>query len=248
MKAIRVVLPLALLAASACVENDQSMVISNFIVAAADCTADSGGLVQTRGILDVGVVKAFQGASGGYYLWPQVVNGLASTGRESDFINITGVDVTLTVPEDLVDTGLSPQQRDAYLNYFVPAAGGRIGPADSVVFPVDVIPIAHILNWFSKVPAGTNALPRPVTVAVRPKGARGGDVLRGAPTLYPLDVCNGCLTNTKLDCSLVKSDAVLEGGCRPQQDDSTTCCTDAMSQQILCGANIPTTTTTASTP
>ncbi len=237
MKAIRVVLPLALLAASACVENDQSLVIERFVEPSATCVAEPAGDVRTRGLLDVGVVKTFSGATGGYYLFPVVRNGLTTTGREADFINVTGVDISLTVPPDLVDDGLDEKQRQAYLNYYVPAAGGRIGVGESVAFPADVIPIAHIANWAAKVQAGTNALPRPVTIAVRPKGARGGDVLVGAPTIYPLDVCNGCLSDPTIACSTLTAGQVITGGCRPQQDSQTTCCT-TQNQQILCGSQI----------
>jgi hypothetical protein len=218
-----------------CADNDLSMSIQQMqavqlptCVAMAAVSATTPGL--SRGVLDLSVVT-----TEGYIGVPVVRNNLMplSSGAgsvEHNSIQITGVDVNLQLPASAAaDIAVADRA------FFYAAAGGRIDPAGAAAMFVEVLPARLAKQLAPSVPKGGLLT---IIAEIRPVGIRGGDQLVGGPIFYPIDICNNCLftvVNTGT-CPFPLGPVIPQGGCFPQQDTATECCTEKTGV-ILCGAN-----------
>jgi hypothetical protein len=224
--------------AGGCVGNEISFTIDRFVHmdSTTMCAATPTAMVGlSSGLLDVGVVA--NSSSEGYVAAPVVGNHLIemanATSAELNAIFVTGFDVQLK-PDPTVAGAVPPAQ----LNFFIQAAGGRITPGAEVAVPIEVIPRQVAVELGGSVPAGTTNRPF-VTVHIRPVGSRAGSGMSGAWTDLPIQLCSFCLMQPSTPCPAggFPTAAVQLGGCFPQQDDATTCCTQ--NGVVLCGAAVP---------
>ncbi len=220
---------------TACVDNQLSLVISNFAALTTEgaCAASPTAMVNlNNGILDVGIVSE---GYGGYVAGPIVTNRLLANGTtttlETNAIQLTGVEVELR-PSPNLSAAIPNSSR----KFFVPAAGGLLKPGASSGLVVEVVPTQLALQLANSVQAG--AVPERLIVRIRPVGKHAGVDIDGGPVDFPLEVCKYCLSQPPVACPSggLPMDQIKLGGCYPAQDQSVTCCRQ---QVTLCGADVP---------
>lgn len=224
----------ATLAAAGCADNDLSLSVVQMqaITKMNNCQAmvalGTAVVGRDRGLLDVALTT-----TSGYIAVPVVRNNLQSRtqtgGVEFNSIQLLGANVTLQTTA----SGLSASQQ----KFFYGSAGGRVDPAMSAPMFIEALPAATAKALAPSIPAGGLLT---VTAEIRPVGMRGGDQVVGGPVDFPIDLCNNCLLQVVGTCPLPKGTTVAAGGCFPQQDDPSTCCTDATGE-TLCGTAAPVT-------
>ncbi|HEX6837526.1 MAG TPA: hypothetical protein VF334_13190 [Polyangia bacterium] len=230
MKAALLLLAAAVVGAAGCTNNDISLSITQMqaITRLNMCMATVGGtalMTRNRGLLDVAKVT-----TAGYIAVPVVRNNLlASTGTvEFNSIQVQGANIKLSTAAGAALTLPSGQS-----SFFYGSAGGRLDPGMTAPMFVEVISadVAHALAGM--IPA-TGVFT--VVAELRPVGMRSSDQVIGGPIDFPIDLCNGCLTETST-CPLAKGTVVMDP-CFVQQDDPTICCVDATGA-TLCGGAAP---------
>jgi hypothetical protein len=222
----------ATVGAVGCQNNDLSIaIISMQAVTKPNCMAVAGataGVGRDRGLLDVALVT-----NTGYVGIPVVRNQMMSrivgTGTELNSIEVLGANVTLTLPSGAAAPLPSGQQK-----FFYDAAVGRVDPNNSAPMFIEVLPAAAAMSLASKIPAGGLFT---VLAEIKPVGMRTNDQIVGGPIHFPIDLCQNCLLQNLGACPLPKGTVPAPGGCFPQQDDPSTCCT--MGGALLCGAAAP---------
>ena len=247
---------LALCGLAGCVDDDLSLTIVNFAVFTPGmCTIAPGGSVfQSGGQLDVGIASL--GAPQGYHGYiaaPIVQNNLieraTATTAETDAVDLTGFDIELVPPaSDSEVAGAINSLPLANRKFFYAVAGGRIPPGgmSQVAVGVEVIntDVARVLAK-AVTTTGSRGGP-PLIVHMRPVGERAGLRLNGGYTDFPVNICKFCLTPAPQPCPTAGIPAAefQAGGCFPEMDQSVSCCTDAASSSLLCGAQAPEMTAT----
>lgn len=230
MKRALLLLAAASFGAAGCANNDISLSIIQMqaITRLNMCIAMVGGvatMTRNRGLLDVARVT-----TSGYVAVPVVRNNLlASTGTvEFNSIQVTGANIKLT------DTAGAPiVLPSGQSEFFYASAGGRLDPAMTAPMFVEVVSADAARALAPNIPA--NGL-FTVMAEMRPVGMHSSDQVIGGPIDFPVDLCNGCLTQTST-CPLPKGTMVMEP-CFQQQDDATLCCTDSTGA-TLCGGAAP---------
>lgn len=230
MKAALLLLATATVGAGGCTNNDISLSIIQMqaITRLNMCMAMAGGvgtLTRNRGLLDVAKVT-----TSGYVGVPVVRNNLlASTGTvEFNSIQLQGADIKLSTAAGQPLTLPSGQS-----SFFYASAGGRLDPAMTAPMFVEIISADSARALAGNIPA--NGL-FTVMAELRPVGMHSNDQLVGGPLDFPIDLCNGCLTETST-CPLAKG-TVVQDPCFVQQDDPTICCVDSTGA-TLCGGAAP---------
>jgi hypothetical protein len=170
--------------------------------------------------LDVAVMNGLQ--TRGYLAFVVVRNNLTShmvgaspNPIELDSIQLQGANVKITLP------GAAAAPPNMTLEYFYPAAAGRLDPGQSSPMEVEVVS-ASLANGLGLKAGGRVAL----GVEVKPVGLKQNTTIVGGPFDMSVDVCNGCLLsppgNPPAGCP--PAAGALLGGCVPQQDDPISCC------------------------
>ncbi len=232
MKPALLLLAAASVGAAGCTNNDISLSILQMqaITQATQCVAMPGGgatgvVGRDRGLLDVALVT-----TAGYIAVPVIRNNLiaSANGLEYNAIQLLGANVKLTTAAG-APLGLPSGQQ----SFFYAAAAGRLDPGGSAPMFVEIVPASVAKSLAGTIPA--NGL-LTVIADVSPVGMRANDQLVGGPVDFPVDLCNGCLTQSTT-CPLPKGTVVVDP-CFPQQDDPTICCTDATGA-TFCGSAAP---------
>jgi hypothetical protein len=233
MKAAKLILLSGMACTLGCAENDLSLsIIEMQAIVEPSCmaTATAGGstsIGRNRGLLDLSLV-----GMSGYIGAPVVRNNLISLisgGVERNSIQLTGADVKLMVPASAA--GLIAASD---LSFFYASAGGRLDPAGTAPMFVEVLPAKQAKELAPAVPA--NGL-LTVIAEIKPVGMHESDQVVGGPLDYPIDICTHCLVTNRM-CPFPKGSMPSAGGCFPQQDDVTQCCTDTTGK-TFCGAAAP---------
>lgn len=239
---------LLLVGLAGCVDDDVSLTINGFVAVEKDeCTADPASQTfVSRGLLDVGVVQLFQ--TRGYLAAPVVANNIPNranmfTSEETDAIYLTGFDIELVPdPRDAqVDAAIPIDQR----KFTYPINGVRLDPGMGRAAQfVEVIGHNLAAAIAAAIPEGLRQVSPSLTVRLRPVGRRAGLRMVGGYVEMPLDLCKFCLARPDgCPAGGFPADAIAEGGCFIQQDQRTTCCVNPQNI-LLCGAGVPTETTT----
>lgn len=237
---------LALVAMSGgCVGNDLSLSITRFIPpssggSAGACVFDAASILnQTRGVWDVEVAKFFPIGYNVNFIVKNNLESKTTTGIETQAFYVNSFDVVL-VPEGPIIAAIPPSRRE----FNFKSGSIRVGPADSVSAYVEAI-APDLTAAIAAIPAEPLGL---VTVQVRAVGTRGEQETASAYSSFPIEVCKGCLSNSKAGsfpgCPLPLNTDVLPGNpCNPSQDQGVTCCTPDANKSLLCGnaAKPPTT-------
>jgi hypothetical protein len=215
-----------------CVNNDASLSIEQMeaVTEATSCVATATiGVEISRGLFDVAASNHIQG----YIGFPLVRNNEVSRmpsadSPELDSIQLLGANVSLTFASD-TDAAKVPI---ADRKFFWASAGGRLDPAALAPMPIEVVPNDVVAAL--AVPMGGFVS---ITAKIQPVGMQTSDRVVGGPIYFPVDLCNGCLTNVISTCPLPAGTTVVDT-CYPGQDQVATCC-QASSTQLLCGAQAP---------
>ena len=230
MKAALLLLAAAVVGAAGCTNNDISLSITQMqaITRMGMCMATAGGaalMTRNRGVLDVSKVT-----TAGYVGVPVVRNNLlASTGTvEFNSIQVQGANIKLSTAAGAPLTLPSGQS-----SFFYASAGGRLDPGMTAPMFVEIVSADAARALSGMIPANGVFT---VMSELRPVGMRSSDQVIGGPLDFPIDLCNGCLTQTSM-CPLAKGTMVSDP-CFVQQDDATICCTDATGA-TLCGGAAP---------
>ena len=230
MKAALLLLAAASVGAAGCTNNDISLSIVQMqaITRTNMCMAMVGGtalLARNRGLLDVAKVT-----TAGYVAVPVVRNNLlASTGTvEFNSIQLMGANIKLSTA-----AGAPLVLPSGQSSFFYASAGGRLDPAQTAPMFVEVISADAARSLAGMIPASGVFT---VMSELRPVGMRSSDQVIGGPISFPIDICNGCLTETST-CPLSKGTMIVDP-CFVQQDDPTVCCTDSTGA-TLCGGAAP---------
>lgn len=230
MKAALLLLAAAVVGAAGCTNNDISLSITQMqaITRMSMCMATAGGaalMTRNRGLLDVAKVT-----TAGYIAVPVVRNNLiASTGTvEFNSIQVQGANIKLSTVGGAALTLPSGQS-----SFFYASAGGRLDPGMTAPMFVEVLSPDSARALAGMIPANGVFT---VLSELRPVGMRSSDQIIGGPIDFPIDLCNGCLTQTST-CPLAKGTMVTDP-CFVQQDDPTICCVDATGA-TLCGGAAP---------
>jgi hypothetical protein len=241
-----VLLLLALSAGAGCADDDIGLVVKHFAaVESPDCFADpAGNLLQSRGLLDVGVLD-LRGIRG-YTIAPVVGNNLLlptaqGTTPETNTVTLTGFDVQLIPPPG--DAEMAAAMAQVPPEFFIPSAGGRIPPGgvSMVAVFLEVVPfqvaraLAQGLQTTGLRQAG------PLIARMRPVGQRAGAKINGGYIDFPIDICEFCL-NPVVACppdGFAVEDIRLT--CFPGQDLTATCCNS--NGVFVCGDEVPKKTT-----
>jgi hypothetical protein len=232
---------LTLVALGGCVADDRSLTINNFLspmVMGSACTAAPGGPGLLSGTWDVLLAQQFQL---GYDLWLEVQNNIslmsgATVDTASYYLN--SFDVELEPIGSALDSAIPSAQRD----FNTPTATVRLSPGSIAGDALQGIPpaLATPISAITAEPIGT------IVVHVRPVSTRAEEQVVGAFAGFPVNVCNGCLTNvgpgggfpTCRDLAMVNAVVALGNTCNISQDASVTCCTETGA--LLCGPDAAT--------
>jgi hypothetical protein len=246
MKSVLLPIIVGLVTVTGCVESN-TISIQNFVLDDPNngcMVTTSATTFQSRGLLDVGIVSVT--GSDGFIAWPLIKNNLNSslvgstTGVEMHNIDITGVNIELQ-PDASIASAIPSSAR----KFSMQAAGGVVAPGAEVVFSVTLIPRALALSLANVVQSGVgNQLPI-VTAKVSPIGDLGGSKVVGAALSFPIEICKFCLSGDIQACPATGFPAaqIQAGGCgNPAQDDPVTCCAASQSE-VLCGSQVPKSTT-----
>jgi hypothetical protein len=229
MKTALLLLAAASAGAAGCASNDISLSIVQMeaITPMTMCVAMAGAstLARDRGILDVSHVT-----TSGYIAVPVVKNNLGSLVNNVEYnsIQLTGANVKLSTAAGAALTLPSGQS-----SFFYNSAAGRLDPGGSSPMDVEVISADSARALSGMIPASGKFT---VIAELRPVGMRSSDQIIGGPISFPIDMCDGCLTEVTT-CPLPKG-TVIVTPCFFQQDDPTLCCTDSTGA-LLCVTAAP---------
>ncbi len=209
------------------------------LVTLSGCTTDSGGsmlIVQNQIPGDGCEISASQGmfyssgvidtnASRGYVFTPLVQSLISESGDDSNprVIAMRGADVEITFPSGFLSADEEADLRDDRLTRFSQAFSGSVFPGALSSFSFVVVPTGLLTRL--GLAAGDSVQ---VSVEVSVFGDLDGSDVESDPFVYPVEVCNGCLTIDAGDCAALADDFEPRdsNSCNPGQDAPADCCTE----------------------
>ena len=204
------------------------------LVTSSGCTTDSGGsmlIVQNQVVegeaCDVpvsrmgsrGTGRIDTNASGGYVFTPLVRSLIEDTSEDSErVISMRGADVEITFTSGTFDEADVSNER---LIRFSSVFSGSVFPGAESSFAFVVVQ-EDLLDEI----ADAGASPH-LSVKVTVFGDLDGSDVESDPFVYPVEVCNGCLTIDQGDCAGLADDFTPRDSnpCNPGQDVPADCCT-----------------------
>lgn len=172
---------------------------------------DTGGEFQPRGRIDVA-------AGSGYLFTPLVQSNVEPSESAGRWIFVEGADVSL----EFVGANAPSGDFGDLLN-FRSLFSGSIEPGGVSTFAFDVVP----KQLLSQLTVNVDD-PLQVVASIELVGTLDGSDVESNTFNYPVEICNGCLTNVLGAClGLDESiDIRLGGVCQTLQDGVIDCCTD----------------------
>jgi hypothetical protein len=217
----------ALVIASGCTtDSGGSMIILRNQVPGEGCeiSANESDAFYSSGIIDTN-------ASRGYVFTPLVQSLVSLSSDESNprLIAMRGADVEISFPSGFLSEGEEATLRDDRLTRFSQAFSGSVRPGDFSSFSFVVVPTGLLTRL--GLAAGDSVQ---LTVKVSVFGDLDGSDVESDPFVYPIEVCNGCMTIDNGDCAaLGEGFEGSEGGeCNVLQDVPVDCCT--MGGDLVC--------------
>jgi hypothetical protein len=222
-------LPLAL-GLGACVDGnaDSGLTVLHVAAPQTGCMyATNTGIMIPAGIIE-------SDAAGGYLMGVEVRNDLELAEGEAPTpktVFITGARVEIEFYDDkLYSAAEQDALRTEGVTRFVAPFAGSIAPNGGLaVLPFESVPLELIRAIGDRLPDPSEEDPDPravLDVQVRVLGTRGGGGVESNLFRYPVQVCNGCLTDYLGRCSqLSPTEPVDLGGvCQLVQDGQVDCC------------------------
>ncbi len=224
--------PFAALALTACVENnaDSGFTILRNLAPAEGCVVDPQATeFRSSGQIEVAAVR-------GYYLTPVARNDLAVAGSATETqqtVFVEGAQIEIEFYDrDFFTAEEQTQFRTDGLTRFTVPTSGSIDPDGGVAtFGFEVVPPALLRAIDAKLPDFVPGAAAPSTlldVRVQLVGIRAGSSIESNRFRYPVEVCDGCLSDDAGACDALPSDfSGGEGGaCNLEQDAVLSCCTE----------------------
>jgi hypothetical protein len=214
---------------SGCVDNDRSLTITKFVDPMEGCVIDgTATLGKIKGVWDVGLAATFDTSYAVFFGIKNALMPLSSSPIEQQAFYVNSYDVQLE-PIGAVEAAVPSGRRE----FNVPVGSQRLGPGDTggdavVALPAD---LAKGLAALSADPLGT------IVVHVRPVATRAEEQVHGAYAGFPVEICNGCLTENFGPCPVPAGTMIDTGGVCGLQDEPITCCES--SAGLICGAAVP---------
>lgn len=179
----------------------------------------TSGIFLPRGQIDVA-------AASGYLFTPVVTNEAESTTTVDRLVFLEGANVDLLFTDpDFYSEGELSTFKDEGLTYFIQPFSGSIEAGGSAGFAFEVIPKALLDNIAGKLGEGESTQ---IIAAVEMVGEINGNEVSSNVFKYPIQVCNGCLTNVLGSCDALPEGEIRTGGtCQALQDGVVDCCTEA---------------------
>jgi hypothetical protein len=204
---------------------------------ASGCTTDAGGsmyIVHNKVPSEGCVVPdddeaPFRGtgridtnAGAGYVFTPLVKSLVQESGNDSNprVIAMRGADVDISFTSGPFDEADEARLRDMRLTRFSTAFSGSVFPTGQTSFAFVVVP-AGLLTEIAA--TGESAQ---LSVEVSVFGDLDGADVDSVPFVYPIEVCNGCLTVDQGDCAGLADtfEPRDTNTCNPAQDEAADCC------------------------
>ena len=204
----------ALSAQVACVDAAESIQILQNQVAGEGCVVGTDkSTFQARGRIDVN-------ATGGYLFTPLVENSAVSSQSATRRVFVEGANVDIEFPGGEFST----DDFDAALVSFKKPFSGSIDPGASNTFAFEVIS-KKLLDDMATAGLAEGS-PVEVIAKVEIVGTMDGSGLSSNVFSYPIEVCNGCLTNVVGDCTDLPTELEIRTGgtCQTLQDGVLDCC------------------------
>lgn len=207
------------LATGCTTDSGGSMIIVQNQVPGADCVIPSD---QNSAFYGSGRIDTNAGA--GYLFTPLVQSLVLARGDEPRVIAMRGADVEISFPSGFFSADEEADLRDDRLTRFSQAFSGSVFPEAQSSFGFVVVPSGLLTRLGGVLGAGDLVQ---VSVEVVVFGDLDGANVESDPFIYPVDVCNGCMTIDNGDCAGL--DADFEGSpggeCNALQDVAVDCCT-----------------------
>ena len=208
---------------------------------ASGCTTDAGGsmiIVQNQVPGPDCVISATQSTTfrdngridinaGGGYLFTPLVQSLVQDSSDQSLprvIAMRGADVEISFTSGPFTADEEAGLREDRLTRFSTAFSGSLFPRALTSFSFVVVPIGLMDRLAVAMGPGATAQ---LAVEVSVFGDLDGSDVESVPFIYPIEVCNGCLTIDNGDCAGLGEDFVPRDGnpCNPAQDEAADCCT-----------------------
>ena len=172
---------------------------------------DTSGLFQPRGRIDVA-------ASSGYLFTPIIQSNVEPSEAAGRWVFVEGANVSL----EFVGSN-APGTDFGDLTNFRSLFSGSIEPGGVASFAFDIVP-KQLLGMLT-----VNVDdPLQVVATIEVTGTLDGSDVTSNTFSYPVEICNGCMTNVLGACEgLEATEISLGGACQTYQDGVVDCCTDA---------------------
>ncbi len=231
------------LSAGGCVENDISLSITRFIPAdraasmSGQCLYDPMAIVSsTSGLYDIALGKLFNTGYDVAFVVRNNLITLPNTSVETQAYYLRSFNVTLDVtgPAQAFLSGVEARE------FGVPTGTIRLAPGEVAANIATVIK-AGALDGLVDIATTERSS---IIANIAPVATRAEEQQIGAASSFPIDICNGCLTDKSFPfCSTLTVKMALPGnGCNPAADAPVTCCTTGSAADpgpVVCGANVP---------
>tara|TARA_R110002073_G_scaffold320759_3_gene496416 strand:+ start:48624 stop:49382 length:759 start_codon:yes stop_codon:yes gene_type:complete len=237
MKKMQNYIPLSMLVVGAfatqtgCVDAGETLRILRNQAPDPNCEVPTGEEASflSSGIIDVA-------ASSGYIFTPLVESRAVEDDATDRRTFLDGAVVKLKFADEFFDAGTLTRLEEEGLSYFTQPFTGSIASNSTAALKFEIVPKRLLEEMQANL--GDGEITR-ITAEIELRGSiDGGDV--NSPTYnYPIEVCNGCLSNDLGLCADLATDEIRTGGaCQEKQDGVVDCCTDAVGEQV-CPAVAP---------
>lgn len=215
------------LAAGCTTDAGESMIILQNQVPEAGCVipTDEGSVFRGAGRIDVR-------AGEGYVFTPLVRSLVLAAGSSPRVIAVRGADVDVTFPDGFFSAAEEDELRDDRLTRFSQAFSGSLLPDGGVTsFGFVTVPRGLLDRLGDALGDGEEVQ---LTTEVSIFGDLDGGDVSSDPFIYPIIVCDGCMTIDNGDCAAIGDDfePSLGGECNALQDVAVDCCSSG--DQLVC--------------
>jgi hypothetical protein len=217
---------LALVGAGCTTDAGESMIIIQNQIPESGCEIPSDETANFRGAGTIDVR-----AAEGYVFTPLVESLVIARAGSPRVVAVRGADIDVRFPEGFFSADEESDLRDARLTRFSQAFSGSISPGGRTSFGFVTVPRSLLARLGDELGDGEEVLLETEVVVFG--DLDGGDV-ESVPYIYPVTVCDGCMTIDNGDCaSIGEGFEPSQGGeCNQLQDVPLDCCTQ--DDQLVC--------------
>lgn len=219
---------------AACVDgSDENIVILQNQVPEPGCVIPGS---QDTAFIGSGIIEA--GSQLGYRFNPLLKN-FADTenATQQDIAFVQGATVDIDVVSGEFDAATLAEFRADGLTHFRVPFAASIEPNETTSLSFEIVPQDLLERLQQELPTDDPTDHALLIITVRVDGRVGSSGFETQAFEYPVEVCNGCLTNVLGACSTIETSfmPVNTGGeCNPVQDATVDCC--STSDGLVCPA------------